>query len=66
MVKFKRDATGPGRVIDRRGGGGGMGPGVRTVGIGGGAIGIIVLLLVTLLGGGGDLGGLTEALQPAG
>ena len=43
-----------------------MGPGVRTVGIGGGAIGIIVLLLVTLLGGGGDLGGLTEALQPAG
>ena len=66
MVKWKRDATGPGRVIDRRGAGGGMGPGVRTVGIGGGAIGIIVLLLVTLLGGGSDLGGLTEALQPAG
>jgi predicted metalloprotease len=43
-----------------------MGPGVRNVGIGGGAIGIIVLLLVTLLGGGGDLSGLTEVLQPAG
>jgi uncharacterized protein len=43
-----------------------MGPGVRNVGIGGGAIGIIVLLLITLLGGGGDLSGLTEVLQPAG
>lgn len=65
MVKFKREATGPGRVIDRRGAGGGSGPGLRTIGIGGGAIGAIVVLLLTLFGGGGDLGGLTEVLQPA-
>lgn len=66
MVKFKRDATGPGQVIDRRGAGGGYRPGMRTIGVGGGAVGIIVLLLVTLLGGGGDLSGLTEVLQPPG
>jgi uncharacterized protein len=65
VVKFKREATGPGRVIDRRGAGGGSGPGLRTIGIGGGAIGAIVVLLLTLFGGGGDLGGLTEVLQPA-
>lgn len=39
---------------------------MRTIGIGGGAVGVIVVLLLTLLGGGGDLGGLTEVLQPAG
>jgi len=66
VVKFKRDATGPGQVIDRRGAGGGYRPGMRTIGVGGGAVGIIVLLLVTLLGGGGDLSGLTEVLQPPG
>jgi len=66
VVQFKREATGPGQVIDRRGAGGGSGPGMRTIGIGGGAIGAIVVLLLTLLGGGSDLGGLTEALQPAG
>ena len=67
MVKFKRDVTGPGQVIDRRGAGGGMGgrPGMRTIGIGGGAIGAIVVLLLTLLGG-VDPGALTETLQPAG
>ena len=63
VVKFKRDATGPGQVIDRRGAGGGM-PGVRTIGIGGGAIGVIVVLLLTLFGG-GDPGALTQVLQPA-
>jgi uncharacterized protein len=66
VVKFKRDATGPGQVIDRRGAGGGYRPGMRTIGVGGGAVGIIILLLVTLLGGGGDLSGLTEVLQPPG
>ncbi len=65
MVKFKREATGPGQVIDRRGAGGGSGPGLRTIGIGGGAIGAIVVLLLTLLGG-VDPGALTETLQPAG
>lgn len=67
MVKFKKEATGPGQVIDRRGaGGGGYRPGMRTIGVGGGAVGIIIVLLLTLLGGGGDLSGLTEVLQPAG
>ncbi len=61
MVRWKRDPTGPGQVVDRRGG-----PSMRTVGFGGGAVGIIVLLLVTLLGGGGDLGDLTDILAPAG
>jgi predicted metalloprotease len=61
MVRWKRDPTGPGRVVDRRGA-----PSMRTVGLGGGAIGIIVLLLVTLLGGGGDLSDLTDVLAPAG
>jgi predicted metalloprotease len=42
-----------------------MRPGARTIGIGGGAIGAIVVLLLTLLGG-GDPGALTEVLQPAG
>ncbi len=37
-----------------------------TLGVGGGAVGIIIVLLLTLLGGGSDLSGLTEVLQPAG
>ena len=41
-------------------------PGMRKLVIGGGANWHIVLLLLTLLGGGGDLSGLTEVLQPAG
>jgi hypothetical protein len=68
VVKFKREATGPGQVIDRRGAGGsgGMGrPGARTVGIGGGAIGAIIVLVLTLCGG-GNPAALTEVLQPAG
>ena len=39
---------------------------MRTIGVGGGAVGVIIVLLLTLLGGGGDLSGLTEVLQPAG
>jgi len=39
---------------------------MRTVGIGGGAIGVVVFLLIALLGGGGDLGDLTNILTPAG
>jgi uncharacterized protein len=66
VVKFKREATGPGQVIDRRGAGGGYRPGMGTLGVGGGAVGIIIVLLLTLLGGGSDLSGLTEVLQPAG
>lgn len=62
MVRWKRDPTGPGQVVDRRG----AGPGLRTVGFGGGGIAVIVYLLITLLGGGGDLGDLTEILAPAG
>jgi predicted metalloprotease len=64
VVRFKREATGPGQVIDRRGAGGGMRPGARTIGIGGGAIGAIIVLLLTLFGG-GDPGALTQVLQPA-
>jgi hypothetical protein len=60
MVRWKRDPTGPGQVIDRRG----AGPGLRTIGLGGGGIAVIVILLVTLLGG--DLGDLTEVLAPVG
>ena len=66
VVKFKREATGPGQVIDRRGAGGGYRPGMGTLGVGGGAVGIIIVLLLTLFGGGSDLSGLTEVLQPAG
>jgi predicted metalloprotease len=39
---------------------------MRTVGFGGGAVGVIVLLLVIFLGGGSDLGDLTDILAPAG
>lgn len=62
MVRWKRDPTGPGQVIDRRG----SGPGLKTIGFGGGGIAIIALIIITLLGGGGDLGDLTNILAPAG
>lgn len=61
MVRFKRSPTGPGTVIDRRGGGTG---GLIKLGAGGGGITVIAFLLITLLGGGGDLGGLVESLAP--
>jgi predicted metalloprotease len=58
MVRWKRDPTGPGQVIDRRGA-------ARTIGFGGGGIAVIVFLLITFLGG-GDLADLTDVLAPAG
>lgn len=61
MVRWKRDPTGPGEVIDRRG----SGPSMRTVGFGGGGIVIIAVIIISLLGG-GDLGDLTNILAPAG
>lgn len=61
MVRWKRDPTGPGEVIDRRG----SGPSMRTVGFGGGGIAIIAVIIISLLGG-GDLGDLTNILAPAG
>lgn len=61
-MRWKRDPSGPGRVIDRRG----AMPGARTIGIGGGGLAIVIFLVITLLGGGGDLADLTNALQPAG
>jgi hypothetical protein len=61
MVKWKRDPTGPGRVVDRRG----AGPGLRTVGFGGGGIAVIAFIIISLLGG-SDLGDLTNILAPAG
>ncbi|HVR78980.1 MAG TPA: neutral zinc metallopeptidase [Acidimicrobiia bacterium] len=60
-MRWKRNPTGPGQVIDRRG----AGPGLRTIGLGGGGIAVIVILLVTLLGG-GDLGDVGEILAPVG
>jgi uncharacterized protein len=60
MVRWKRDPTGPGQVIDRRGS-----PGVRTIGLGGGGIAVVVFLLITLFGGGGDLSDLVDVLAPA-
>ncbi len=62
MVRFKRDPTGPGQVVDRRG----SRPSMRTVGFGGGAVGISIVLLLTIFGGGGGLGDLTDILAPAG
>jgi uncharacterized protein len=64
MVRFKKDPTGPGQVIDRRGAGGGGG-GLLKAGAGGGGLIAIVLLLITLFTGGSDLGGLVDALAPA-
>ncbi len=61
-MRWKRDPSGPGRVIDRRG----AMPGARAIGIGGGGLAVVIFLVITLLGGGGDLADLTNALQPAG
>ncbi|HSJ84729.1 MAG TPA: neutral zinc metallopeptidase [Acidimicrobiia bacterium] len=61
MVRWRRNPTGPGQVVDRRG----AGPTLGRIGVGGGGIAIIAYLLITLLGG-GDLGDLTEVLAPAG
>ncbi|MGC2239338.1 MAG: neutral zinc metallopeptidase [Acidimicrobiia bacterium] len=61
-MRWKRDPTGPGRVIDRRG----ARPGMRTIGLGGGGLAIVIFLVITLLGGGGNLTDLTNALDPAG
>jgi hypothetical protein len=61
MVRWRRNPTGPGQVVDRRG----AGPTLGKIGAGGGGIAIIAYLLITLLGG-GDLGDLTEVLAPAG
>ena len=62
MVRFKRNPTGPGQVLDRRRGGGGGG--LMKLGAGGGGIALAIFLVVTLLGGGSDLGGLVDALVP--
>lgn len=61
MVRWKRDPTGPGEVIDRRG----ARPSLGKIGVGGGGIAVIAFIIITLLGG-GDLGDLTEVLAPAG
>lgn len=63
MVRFKRNPTGPGQVVDRRGVGGGGG-GLLKMGAGGGGIIAIVLVLITLFSGGSDLGGLVNSLVP--
>lgn len=66
MVRFKKDPSGPGAVVDRRGagsrsGGGGM----LKMGAGGGGIIALVLVLITMFTGNSDLGGLVESLAPA-
>lgn len=61
MVRWRRNPTGPGQVVDRRG----AGPSMGKIGVGGGGIAIIAYLLITLLGG-GDLSDLTNVLAPAG
>jgi predicted metalloprotease len=62
MVRFKRKPTGPGQVIDRRGAGGG---GLIKLGAGGGGLALVIYLVLSLLGGGSDLGGLVDSLVPA-
>lgn len=65
MVRFKKDPTGPGSVIDRRGSSGSRGGGLIKMGAGGGGIIAIIFVLITLFTGGSDLGGLVDALAPA-
>lgn len=65
MVRFKKDPTGPGSVIDRRGAGGSGGGGLIKMGAGGGGIIAIIFVLITLFTGGSDLGGLVDVLAPA-
>lgn len=62
MVRFKRNPTGPGQVLDRRGGGGG---GLIKLGAGGGGLALVIYLVLSLLGGGSDFGGLVDSLVPA-
>lgn len=62
MVRFKKNPTGPGQVLDRRGGGGGGG--LMKLGAGGGGLALVIYLVVSLLGGGSDLGGLVDSLVP--
>jgi predicted metalloprotease len=62
MVRFKRNPTGPGQVLDRRGGGGGGG--LIKLGAGGGGLALVIYLVLSLLGG-SDLGGLVDSLVPA-
>ncbi len=65
MVRWKRDPTGPGQVIDRRGARSPGMPGMGTMGAGGGAIALILFLVISFCGG-SDLGDLTNILAPAG
>jgi predicted metalloprotease len=66
MVRFKKDPSGPGSVVDRRGSGGlSGGGGMMKMGAGGGGIIALVLVLITLFSGNSDLGGLVDALAPA-
>ena len=65
VVKFKKEATGPGQVIDRRAGGGATGPACARSGSGR-CRWRHHRLAPHFAGGGGDLSGLTEVLQPAG
>lgn len=60
MVRFKRNPSGPGSVVDRRGSSGGL----LKMGAGGGGIALIAFVIISLLGGGGDLGGLVDSLAP--
>lgn len=62
MVRFKRDPSGPGRVIDRRGGGRG---GLIKVGAGGGGIALLIVLALMLFGGDSGMGDLIDVLAPA-
>lgn len=55
MVRFRSRPTGPGEVIDRRG----ASPGVKVGGVGGG-IGALILILVMVFGGGGNMAGLED------
>ncbi|HEY5889362.1 MAG TPA: neutral zinc metallopeptidase [Acidimicrobiia bacterium] len=66
MVRFRRDPSGPGSVIDRRGAGGmSGGGGLMKMGAGGGGIVALVLILITLFTGNSDIGGLVNSLAPA-
>lgn len=63
MVRFKKDPTGPGQVIDRRGAGGGGS--LLKMGAGGGGIITVVIILIVMFTGNSDLGGLLNSLAPA-
>lgn len=63
MVRFKRTPSGPGDVIDRRGGSTG---GMLKLGAGGGGVAIIVVLVLMILGGNSDIGGVLDQLVAPG